>query len=1167
MPDPAGITTPFRSHLSLFEARQTLRGAFLLNKDVFHTDPAQYRLVNQGVATLRVPSPPGNEETLRGELSTFVCDGKYAEGLALMLESYVAGIGRGKSSGVWISGFYGSGKSHLAAMLSALWTNVVFRDGATAEGLVQDIPSSVKAALSELRTAAKRNGGLFAAGGSMPKSNADPATVALGFILRAAGLPGSVREAEIAFWLEDEGILSAVQEKLGTSFETDIRTAMLSSRFAEAVLEAKPALGETEKELRSRLKDQFPATTTIDISTLLRLTERALMLGRTKMPLTLLVLDEVQQFVGSDSSQTLAVQSLAEALQDAFGGRILVVGTGQQALNDIPDLQKLLGRFPVTVALGDSDIDTVVRRTVLRKKPEAESQIRDMLSARAGEISRHLHGSRFAHTVEDDTSAVADWPLLPSRRKVWHAILADLDQQGLKGNLRGQLHSTLAAAQRYSNRPLGHAAAADFLYERVSDDAVKGNLISREINERIEKLRAGTDRDQIKARVLMLIYMLNRIAGSAEHHGVRAKPDILADLMIEDLAGEPTLRGMIPGLLQELADDGAVLEIEGGEWRLQTKASAEWETAFRDEKRRASNDPAAVSRGRNEAIDRALQVALAGASSVNQGRAMVKRDIHRLTADQPVPAEGVPLRIHNGYSEDLTAAEASIKAAPTTDATIHLLIPESHTAELRQALETRQAAEAVLAAKGVGATEDAGEARAAMETRARQATQSIKDIATAAVGRVRVLQAGGTEVSGVAAEAVKVAALRSAARLYHRFEDADHAGWGTAFAQAHRKQPDAFHAVDYRGELEHHPVAKAILAEVGPGRTGRDIRNKFGGAPFGWSQDAIDAALVALSNAGRVRAMGEDGRPVIPADQPRAKLSATTFRAETVVVSAGQKVAVRKVLDAAGVRYETNSEIAVIPELLRVLEEAARGSGGEAPAPAAEAVPDGAILKALSGADLMVRLAENAQALIERLAAWRNAQARIAQRLTGWVLAERLVRLGATGQATALEAVKTNRSLLAEPDPVTPIIQSAAEGLRGQLNAAWEAWEKAWSTGEVRLHDDSLWGRLTPEQKLDIRTKIGLRQIDRPAVDTPETVADALSRRSLEAWDDVTKALPGRIGEALAEAAAELEPKSKDVRLPRGLIKNTAELDQWLVAARERLAAGMEDGSPVIPGI
>lgn len=1167
MPDPAGITTPFRSHPSLPRARHTLKGAFVLNKDVFHTDPANYRLVNDGVAKLEVPSPPEKQLVLRGELATFVCDGHYAEGLTRILESYLGGIGKGTSPAVWVSGFYGSGKSHLAAMLAALWTNLPFDDGVSPEGLVQEIPQPLKAALAELRAAGKRSGGLFAAGGSMPGGSADPAAVALGIILRAAGLPETVREAEIAFWLEEEGVLSEVRAKLGTTFETDLRRAILSSRFAEAVLAAKPELGKNEAELRDRLKQQFPVTNTISPGDLGRLAKSALTLGGKPLPLTLLVLDEVQQFINNDPGQTLKVQTAVEQLSSAFEGKLLVVATGQQALNDIPDLQKLLGRFPVTVALGDSDIDTVVRRTVLRKKPEAESKIRDMLSARAGEISRHLHGSRFAHTGEDDASAVADWPLLPSRRKVWHAILAELDQQGLKGNLRGQLHSTLAAAQRYADRPLGHAAAADFLYERVSDDAVKGNLISRETNERIERLRAGSERDQLKARVLMLIYMLNRIAGDAERHGVRAKPDVLADLMIEDLAGEPALRGLIPTLLEELAEDGSVLQIDGGEWRLQTKASAEWEAAFRDEKRRASNDPAAVSRGRNDAIDRALNAALAGAGSVSQGRAMVKRDIHRLTADQTAPADGVALRIHNGYVEDIGAAEAAIKSAPTTDATVHLLIPESRTAELRQALETRQAAEAVLAAKGVGSTEDAGEARAAMDTRLRQATQSVKDIAAAAVAEARVLQAGGTVVPGLAAEAVKTAALRSVTRLYPKFEDADHAGWGTAFNRAQRKEPDALRAVDHTAEPESHPVAKAILAEVGPGRSGRDLRSKFGSAPYGWPQDAIDAVLLALSNAGQLRATGDDHRPVNPADQPRAKLPSTTFRAETVVVTVGQKMAVRKLLDAAGVRYETNSEMTALPELLSTLEAAARGSGGEAPAPAAEALPDGVALRGLAGADLLVRLAESAAALIERLKAWRAAQAQIGQRQPRWNLAEKLVRLGASAQASALDAVRTNRSLLAEPDPVAPIIQSAAEVLRGRLNAAWEAWERAWMAAETRLHDDNLWTRLTPDQKLDIRAKIGLRPLDRPTVDTPEAVAESLARRGLEAWDDVTKALPGRIADALAEAAAELEPKSKNVRLPGGLIKNTAELDQWLSAARERLAAALEDGSPVIPGI
>jgi hypothetical protein len=1139
----------------------------VLNKDVFHTDPAQYRLANQGVAKLVVPSPPEMEQVLRGELSTFVCDGHYAEGLTRILEAFLGGIGKGTAPAVWVSGFYGSGKSHLAAMLAALWTNVKFDDGVTAEGLIQDKPATVVAALTELKAAGRRAGGLFAAGGSMPGSQADPATVALGILLRGVGLPETAREAEIAFWLEDEGILNEVRTKLGGAFQDAIRRAMLSSKFAEVVLDAKPSLGRDQADLRDRLKHQFSVASSVSDDDLERLVRRALMSGRQKFPLTLLVLDEVQQFINNDPGQTLKVQTMVERLSSAFDGKLLVVATGQQALNDIPDLQKLLGRFSVTVALGDSDIDTVVRRTVLQKKPEAGPKIRAMLEARAGEISRHLHGSRFAHTVEDNEAAVADWPLLPSRRRVWHAILAELDQQGLKGNLRGQLHSTLAAAQRYADRPLGHAAPADFLYERISDDAVKGNFLPRETNERIEKLRASTPRDQQKARILMLVYMLNRISLGAERHGVRAKAEVLADLMIEDLAGEPELRGAIPALLAELAEDGSLLEIEGGEWRLQTKASAEWEAAFRDEKRRASNDPAAVSRGRNEAIDKALSLALSGAGSVSQGRAAVRRDIHRLTAEQVAPAEGIPLRIHNGYAEDLAMAEAAIKAASTTDPAIHLLIPETQAPELRQALETRQAAEAVLAAKGVGGTDDAGEAQAAMENRQHKADQTVRDIAKAAVAKAKVLQAGGTEITGAPADAVKAAALRSAARLYLRFEEADHAAWGLAYTRAARKEPDALKAVDHVGEPEAHPVAKAILAEVGPGRTGRDIRSKFMGVSFGWPQDAIDASLLVLANAGRVRATGEDGRPAVPADLPRQKLPGTTFRAETVVATAGQKLAVRKLLDGAGVPYETNAEVAALPILLATLEAAARASGGEAPAPVVDFVPDAARLRSLAGADLLVALAEAAPALAERLVVWRGAERRIAQRLPRWRLAERLVRLGATDQAPALEAVRTNRGLLADPDPVAPLVQAAAETLRTRLNEAWTGWEVAWSAGEARLHDDGIWKRLTADQKHDIRGRTGLRQIERPAVDTPEAVAEALERRSLEAWQDASKALPGRISDALAEAAAELEPKAKSVKLPGGLIKNTAELDQWIAIVRERLVTVLSGDNPVIPEI
>ena len=168
----------------------------MLNRETFHTDPTEYRLANQGVAKTSFPPTPADFETLRGELTTFVCDGAYADGLARMLEAFLGSVGHGSSApAVWISGFYGSGKSHLASMLAALWTNLEFPDGATAEGLVHHLPPEVTAPLKELRIAAQRASGVVAAGDTLGTGPSDPVEATIGIVLRAIGLPSDLRAA------------------------------------------------------------------------------------------------------------------------------------------------------------------------------------------------------------------------------------------------------------------------------------------------------------------------------------------------------------------------------------------------------------------------------------------------------------------------------------------------------------------------------------------------------------------------------------------------------------------------------------------------------------------------------------------------------------------------------------------------------------------------------------------------------------------------------------------------------------------------------------------------------------------------------------------------------------------------------------------------------------
>lgn len=90
--------------------------------------------------------------------------------------------------------------------------------------------------------------------------------------------------------------------------------------------------------------------------------------------------------------------------------------------------------------------------------------------------------------------------------------------------------------------------------------------------------------------------------------------------------------------------------------------------------------------------------------------------------------------------------------------------------------------------------------------------------------------------------------------------------------------------------------------------------------------------------------------------------------------------------------------------------------------------------------------------------------------------------------------------------------------------------------------------------------------VTKPAVDTPQAIADALTQRGLSEWENMAKALPARIDEALAAAAALLEPKAHTVQLPGAMVKSEADLDEWLAKVRTRITEALGDG-PVIPKV
>ncbi len=319
----------------------------MTNREVYEKDPSQNRLLNQGVAKVTSGHSESETQTLRYEVASFVCDGQYAQGMGRILRTYLGYLDKPEQSGVWVSGFFGSGKSHLVKMLQHLWTDFEFPDGARSRGLAK-LPQDIKDALVELSTQAKRKGGLHAAAGTLGAGAGDSVRLELlGLIFRSKGLPSQYSRASFVLWLRDEGLEEAVRGRVvvaGGDFEKELTNLYVSDAIAQAILAERPDFAGKPAEVKLLLQKQFPKVTDISTDDLIEKIKLTLGGRKGQVPCLLIVLDEVQQYIGESLERSKAVQDLQEQCCARLGANVLFVATGQNALSATPLLIRLQGQ-------------------------------------------------------------------------------------------------------------------------------------------------------------------------------------------------------------------------------------------------------------------------------------------------------------------------------------------------------------------------------------------------------------------------------------------------------------------------------------------------------------------------------------------------------------------------------------------------------------------------------------------------------------------------------------------------------------------------------------------------------------------------------------------------------------------------------------------------------
>jgi len=1137
------------------------------NREIYKKDPATQKLVNEGVASVN----DEKEEVLRYELETFVCEGQYEKGLEHILEIYLKNINEAQQPGVWVSGFYGSGKSHLVKMLSALWVDSAFTDGATARGIAS-LPQNIKDLLKELSTQSKRHGGIHAASGTLGAGASGSVRLALlRIIFKSIDLPEQYPVARFVMWLKREEIYKTVRgylEQNGYDWNEELENFYVAEGLHEALVHAKPNLFSSVKSCVETLNNLYPNVQDISSDEMLTAIRRALT-QKDEFPLTLIVLDEVQQYIGEDSQRSNDVEEVVEACCKNIGSKLLFIGTGQTAVTGTSNLKRLEGRFTIRVELSDADVDAVIRQVILAKKAYAISPIEDMMQTNLGEISRHLSGTTIGHRQDDISYFAQDYPILPVRRRFWENTLRVLDQTGTDSQLRNQLSMVHKVIQTNLDDSLGHVVPADYLYFDSAYKLLTSRTLPRTVYEKTMKLDGGSKDERLMARACGLVFLINKLAGSNNEIGIKATVDTIADLMVEDLSeGSSALRSKLPGLLEKCE----LLMPVGDEYRIQTDESTAWNNEFQSQLNRLANEAHRIETERDDRT-RYMFGELVKTLSLTQGKSKATREIFPVFNGQlPTDCEKkVCVWVRDDWSTDENSVRAEARQAGNQSPTIFVFIPKRSPDDLRHHLIDYKAASATLDIRGVPNTPEGAEARAGMETRKQRAEGRIKELLEESFSGSLVFQGGGNEIIGSdLQDKVLTGAENSLQRLYPQFYIADHAGWDKVYSRAKNGSPDALKAVGYEDEAKNNPVCKAILEAIAGGKKGADIRTRFEDAPFGWPRDAVDGGLLVLLVAGDIRAHDERGQLVGYKDLERKAVGKVMLKVESTTLTARQRIEIRKVLQKAGIQYKQGEELGSMPQFLLKMQELAESAGGDAPKPAR---PDTSSLEEIrlrSGNEQLLALYNQKDELVQAIGDWTNLAARIEMRWPSWTVLKRLLdHAGGTGEAelikTQVQQIEQQRLLLGDPDPISSLVADMTDHLRKALNDLDAEYEARFEEGMERLEIDSNWMKLEPGQRDTLLSDHKLTGAKRPeiGVQSTEDVLRTLDGVSLSMFSDKIEAIPERFEQVKVAAARLMVPKVQRVKLPSKTLKTEEDMNEWLQEVTRILREKVKNG-PVI---
>jgi len=478
------------------------------------------------------------DEAIFQEVDEYVITNDLNKKLDDFFGEYSPSIGRETQNiGVWISGHFGSGKSHLLKILSYILTNERKHSDLIGELFLEKIDADDFELKSNIEKALKAPSEtiLFNIDQKSDIGSKSQDDAILGVFMKVFNemrgyYPKFGYIAKFESDLDKRGKFTAFKEKFkelsGESWESGRETIFLES---DNLAKALSMVDDISEESASDLIDKYEENYSLSIEEFAKDVKDYIETKEDDFRLVFFV-DEVGQYIGDNTKLMLNLQTIIETLATVCGGQAWVVVTSQAAQANVEilvnanaqmqnDFSKIMGRFKVKLNLTSQNANEVIQKRLLEKTEEGNDDLASIHTKVKNSLSSIIHftdRSRQYQNYKNSDDFALVYPFVPYQMDLFQSCITGLSEHNVfqgKHQSTGE-RSMLSVIQavliepfidksKLVEQPIGTIATFDMFFDGLSS-IIRGDVLTQ-----IKKSKNILD--PFEKKVLKTLFMIKYV--------------------------------------------------------------------------------------------------------------------------------------------------------------------------------------------------------------------------------------------------------------------------------------------------------------------------------------------------------------------------------------------------------------------------------------------------------------------------------------------------------------------------------------------------------------------------------------------------------------------------------------------------------------------------------